>query len=69
MRIEMCLCGQKLSMPISTKKWNCIKCGRQWELAEIVENFTPKEINGIGLYNKIKRNRLKVNIDFMDIKS
>ena len=58
-RIERCLCGQNLSMPISTKKWNCIKCGRQWELAEIVENFTPREINGIGLYNKIKRNRLK----------
>ena len=34
-----------------------------------LESFAPKEINGIGLYNKIKRNRLKVNIDFMDIKS
>ncbi len=55
MRVEKCLCGQRLSMPISTKKWNCISCGRQWELAEIVEKSTPKEINGIGLYNKIKK--------------
>ena len=54
-RIEMCLCGQNLSMPAFTKKWNCVKCGRQWELAEIVENFTLREINGIGLHNKIKR--------------
>ena len=55
MRVEKCLCGQRLSMPISTKKWNCISCGRQWELAEIVEKSTPKEINGIGLYNEIKK--------------
>lgn len=55
MRIEVCLCGQKLSMPVSTKKWNCIKCGRQWELAEIVEKSTLRELSGIGLYNKIKR--------------
>ena len=54
-RIERCLCGQNLSMPISTNKWNCVRCGRQWELAEIVDNFTPREINGIGLHNKIKR--------------
>ena len=55
MRIEKCLCGQRLSMPISTKKWNCILCGRQWELAEVVEKPTPRELSGIGLYNKIKR--------------
>ena len=55
MRIERCLCGQNLSMPTFTKKWNCVRCGRQWELAEIIDRFTPIEINGIGLYNKIKR--------------
>lgn len=55
MRIEKCLCGQRLSMPISTKKWNCILCGRQWEIGEIVDRFMLKEISGIGLYNKIKR--------------
>ena len=37
MKIERCLCGQNLYMPISTKKWNCVKCGRQWELAEIID--------------------------------
>ena len=43
----------------------CIRCGKhymwwnneyvEFEYAKTVNNFTPREISGLGLHNKIKR--------------
>ena len=53
-RSEKCLCGIMLTN-IRSKIWKCPKCGRVYELAEIVSNSTHRINNGIGIFNKRKR--------------
>ena len=62
-----CTCSQKLieQEQITALNIGCKQCKktytwfngeyREYEVAQLVDRFTPRELSGIGLANKIKR--------------
>ena len=54
MAIERCLCGATLN--VVSPKWRCPYCKREWEYAEIIEDWTEPHIecSGLGLSHRRK---------------
>ena len=64
-----CNCNKELSVSVVVPNIRCPYCKRdymwwnneyrEYEIATLVDSFTPREISGVGLYNKLRRGLIR----------